>query len=400
MKALLLMPSTYGFATYFSALLLYQVNLLDYDPPSAEILMLSWMATIGFLVASVLWVPAYSRIAPSLSSALADKRRGGVPNAKVGWLLHAIGFAGIALYLQAMASAFGSVAELLFVFFSSSYEIRWAAEDVQSVGTQLTYFGWLAIWLWVCQEASGKKDWIGRVLSVLQFALNLIYIDRTRPIWILFVAALLLILFHFEKLKTAVLIRRLVAGVVGLVITFALLGVWIGKINVSETSSSFEVVAAILEPVYYYATSGFAYLNRIVLDEGMSGIPERSLYPLFMVLHRLGWVAPPPSQINDFISVPVETNVGTFLEPLYRDGGAALSVVGILVHTIGFNWAAYRFLRSRIFFTDVAWATLVFCSFIAFFTPKFNNFPTWLFVGIALLSKHLVNWGSRQTRVG
>jgi len=77
------------------------------------------------------------------------------------------------------------------------------------------------------------------------------------------------------------------------------------------------------------------------------------------------------------------TNVGTFLEPLYRDGGVPLVFVGIFLHTFGFGWLGTWLLRFPSAVTLAGWSTLCFCNAMAFFTPKFNNSPTWLFLALA-----------------
>src|SRR5439155_17556648 len=98
----------------------------------------------------------------------------------------------------------------------------------------------------------------------------------------------------------------------------------------------------------------------------------------------VGIVPSPPSQINEYFSMPFTTNVGTFLEPFYRDGGFTFAFAAILVHSFGLDWLGLALLRSGRRLALFAWANLCFVTFISFFTPKITGFPTWLFTGLAI----------------
>jgi oligosaccharide repeat unit polymerase len=399
-KALVLNPSAYGAASFAIALPLYQMNLIGYEAAAPETLLLCWTAFVMFVLAAIVWHRSYAALGESIGDSVSWQLRGRRWSPTLALLtLHVAGALGVWAYASGLAAYFGSWAKLGLLMMESPYEVRWAAEEVSSVGTQISYLGWLAIWITVARERRGQKSVGFRLLLILQLLLNLVYVDRTRPLWILFGVATIFTAMSYSKVSGAKLLRSAVILGASAVLSFVALGWWIGKINLSEAGhSQAELLATAFEPVYFYGTSGFAYLNRVILTEVPDWSLGRSLYPMAMVLSRLDLMQPPPPQVNEFLLVPMMTNVGTFLEPLYRDGGPPLALFGMAVHSFGFSWLGQVFLRRRNALVLIGWSTLCFCDFIAFFTPKFANTPTWLFVGLGVLVVLFGNF--RESRRG
>jgi hypothetical protein len=386
MKACFFIPSFYGLVTFSMAFLLYLLNFSGFDAPSIETLLLCAFATLSFVIATVLWQPSFQRLVAKGAYQTRAGPAGETRGFLVALALQFVGLLGIFLYARGLASYFGSWLQLGLLMLTASHEVRWAAEEVQSVGTQLGYIGWVAIWLWAYREATYRATWTERLLAMVQFSANLIYVDRTRPIWILFGVSLVFLYLRQNRFSVGAIIRASSIATAATLGIFIFVGLWVGKISVEGESSFGDRSAALLMPLNDYATGGFAYLNRIVLDEAPELRPARSLYPLFVVASRVGATDPPPPQVNEFLLVPVETNVGTFIEPAYRDAGLLFAFLVVAAHAFGFNWLARRLLERPQFMHIVAWTALCFCNLFAFFTPKFNNVPTWLFVGLAALA--------------
>lgn len=383
LRILLLMPSFYGLVFFGTNYVLYLANDGEYEDIALATHLVCVLVTLVFGLATLRSYPACARLAPEL----ADRgfKRLELHPAFI-LLLHAIGLAGIAQYFRSLVAHFGSPLEVGLRLMSSSADIRIAADDLTDVGigTQLSYFGWIAIWVTAVSERRGHVRWLLMVMSVIQILANLLYIDRTRPIWILFVWGLLVAIRHFRSLQTRRLLALAAGAVVGVVVVFVGAGAWIGKVDVSEVGNSANGLATAFQPLYIYLTSGFAFLNRMLLVDQPDFTLARSLYPVGTLVSHLGLVEPPPSQINEFLWTPLPTNVGTFLEPLYRDGGIALMVLGTLMHSFGFNWLGRLLIHNRAPLCLLAWAMLCFTDAIAFFTPKYTNTPTWLVLGLGV----------------
>ena len=307
-------------------------------------------------------------------------------------VLHGLGFLGIALYIRDFANALGGIANFGNALLTASYLIRWEGQATTSLGTQLNYFGWIAIALTWFEYRRGRIGRVWLVVAAVHFAANLVYIDRTRPIWIVFTAAVLglLAIPPDRPLRLARIVALGAAAFGGI---FLVLAVWIGKV-VRPGQFGETVLPLWAQNLYNYGTGGFAYFSQLVgATEPIEYLPVRALYPGVKVLAALGAAGAPPSQINEFFFAPFPTNVGTFLEPYYRDGGLAFACAAIVVHSFGIDYFALKLLRSQRPLALFAWANLCFVSFIAFFTPKLTNFPVWLFTGLGIAAAVWATFG-------
>lgn len=314
------------------------------------------------------------------------------------WLLHFVGLVGISLYIRAFAHDLGGLGDFRTALLTASYKIRLQAEESTSIGTQISYFGWIAIALSLSTVHRGRVRIALIGASALQFAGNLAFIDRTRPLWILFTSFLLLI--YSRGLPSKGYLRgALLAFALTLISILFLVSVWIGKVPDAHTYGT-SSLAAPTQNAVLYLTSGFAYLNRILNSaEPIDFIPIRTLAPLFNVLSVLGLAPHAPSQVNEAYFTPFETNVGTVLEPFIRDGGLGYAALGLFIQTFVVDALARRFFALRAPLARYAWATLCFTSAVSFFTPKITTTPVWLFVGLGGFS-YLFNQNQLATRAG
>jgi len=115
-------------------------------------------------------------------------------------------------------------------------------------------------------------------------------------------------------------------------------------------------------------------------------MPERFLYPALKFLTRFGLSKEPPLQILDYYDIPFSTNVGSFLEPFYRDGGLLFVLCGIIIYSFGIDAIGLMLLNSRRPLAIYAWANLCFVTALSFFNPLSNFFPIWLFTGLGMMS--------------
>lgn len=370
---LLTQPSFYGLLSWLVWFSLYITRLLEWNEATAEMVVISIGVIVCFAASAILSV--------SLPSRQTGKT---IPSGLILiYALHVIGFVGLGVYIVTFSQALGGFDRFKMALVSESYRIRWEAESTESIGTQISYAGWLAIGLTAVHFATAKKRsrWLVAV-AVLQFAGNFIFIDRTRPLWLLFTAVL-----SFTIARKLVATKKVLIVGFGLsvlsVLVFIVVGDWIGKTEFGGFQNS--PIPKPLQPVVLYGTGGFAYFNDMLENnEPIAHVPERTLYPFFKILAAVGVTREPPSQINDIYAVPYETNVGTFLEPFYRDGGPWYMVFGILLHSFGFDFLARLFVKSGRPLAVFACANLCFADFISFFTPKLGNPPFVLFIALGI----------------
>ncbi|MGE0357598.1 MAG: hypothetical protein AB7P08_11875 [Burkholderiales bacterium] len=388
-SSLLFIPSAYGLAAWSVTLVLYRLRLIDWYPSGDAVLPIFAAVLVSFTASVTAFRGAYARTLDQVGEAVASiptlpiaARPWHIPDTAL-WALHLVGFAGLGLYLREILEIFDGFAGLLDTLFSASHLIRQA--DTELIGIYFSYFGWMAIPLTVLRwRVDGRPPRLLLAAAALQVAGNLLYIDRTRPIWIMFVSVIVIFPFVRGFALRQLALRALGVATFGIAAFYAI-GFWIGKTGEGFFYYGHVGVSQELAILYYYLTSGFAYFEAI-LDSApvVDYVPQRTLYPLFKVLALLGLVDDPPSQVLPFVETPFPANVGTFLEPLYSDGGMPYLWAGILAATFGVDFVALRMLRSTNPYALFFWANLCFVSFISFFVPKLASTPVWLFAFIAI----------------
>jgi hypothetical protein len=300
-------------------------------------------------------------------------------------LLHSVGFLGLTLYVIEFSRNLGGIAGFFLALVSEAYVIRLETLTSSSIGTQLSYFGWIAISLTVFFFAQRKLSGRWLLIAFVQFLGNILYIDRTRPFWII-ITSLLMLLPAVRVLNVKKITRWLVASTFAALMIFWAIAEWSGKTGYNEIYES-SLLPGITQDIYVYGVSGFAYFNKILeSNEQLSYSPKRILYPAYKYLAKFGVTDDPPIQVLDFYEVPFSTNVGTFLEPFYRDGGLLFVLCGIIIYSFGLDLLGLYLFSSGKPLAIFAWSNLCFTTFIGFFTPKITSFPIWLFVVFGVIS--------------
>jgi oligosaccharide repeat unit polymerase len=376
-KNLFFIPSFYGALTWGVWLFLYSTDLIMLDKCSNKAMAIFVFTEAMFVIATYVFFSFFKEIPTAYKSSF---------RIKVSLIMfHVLGFVGLAFYILDFSENMGGISGFLFALQSEAHTIRWEAVETITIGTQLSYFGWIAIALTVYHFACKRISRYWVAIAVMQFLGNFLFIDRTRPLWIL-LTSIFMILPVVRKLQVKEAFRWAVFSTILAGIIFWGVAEWTGK-KVYEGKYGDTPLPGIVQEFYFYGSSGFAYFSKMIESNNeISYIPERIFYPAFKVLAKLELVEEPPNQILDFYEVPFPTNVGTFLEPFYSDGGLIYTFFGIIICSFGFNLAGLFLLRSRQPMAIYAWSNICFAAFLAFFTPKIVSFPFWLFMGLGFIS--------------
>lgn len=386
-RHLLLMPSFYLLCTFTVSYLLYLTGLIKYDRPPLELHLLIALTIIFSVLATYFQAPYFSDFINSKKSFkfIQKKYSRSTEYNFFLLLLIAVGTLGILKYTIDYSNYLGGKGFFFILLFNDSGQVRSLAENVSSSGIQVSYLTWIAAFLIsidIGLQSKKKWWWLIVVLIVL---INLVFVDRTRPVWILFTSIICYFSVSYYRIKKKQIAKTMIGLGVFAVSLFVVIGVWLGKVA-DESYTEAELPQSV-QPLFLYSTSAFAYLGKeIKLEAPKDYKPVRVTYPLQKVLSAVRLVEEPPSQILDFYSIPVMTNVGSFLLPFYKDGGFVYCIIGIVIHTFLFNLLALFFLQNATRLSLIALATLCFTDFIAFFVDKIASLPTWIFILAGLFS--------------
>lgn len=380
LKYCLLIPSFY-ITTIFSGMsLLYICRLLKYDEPSLQLLAILLLTLIVSIFSTIFYVKKYKDCTIKYQNSTTYMSK------KYFWLFTLIGTIGLLLFFQDLIAALGGLEAFVVTVVLNILEIRKITGEETFRGIQLSYFSWIIISVIFSTPYSRKILYV--VIGFVLIVLNLLFVDRTRPIWFLFTTFIIIYYNNVYKLKFSTFLKYVLLITASLFAVFLIFVSVTGK-KVNEGEFGNTIIPPGLQDLYFYLTSGYAFLNKIILmDRGVDYIPVRTLYPLFKALSSLGITTEPPAQVLDFLNIglDVPTNVGTFLEPYMNDGGYLYAFIGIFVNTFLLDSLGLYLLNGNTLLGKYAWANVVFVNFIGFFTPKICSVPIWLFVIIGITS--------------
>lgn len=385
-RYVLFMPSFYALVTFPIFHILYLLNVFPYEEKNIEAQIICFTATIFFL-SSFLW--NYSNYKKMVHQTETQRQQ---IFSNISYIIKfllivflLIGILGCIKYIIDFSTYFGGYWIFFLLLVEDSAQIRIAQQFATSIGFQVTYFSWIAGSILFAEAALKNISRWYILIFILVLLLNILFIDRTRPITLIFTTLLFLFFIIQSKLSSKILQKAFVITLVSLFAVYIALGEWIGKVS-REDQYGKTIVPPMFQTAFLYGTSSFGYFNRIVNNnESGNYIPERSLYPFFKISSAFKLTSEPPEQINEFYYIPQDVNIGTFLEPLYRDGGWVFCLLGIILHSFLFDLLGLYFIKNSNRFALYALTILCFCNFFAFFSPKFNNIPIWLFISIGFL---------------
>jgi len=378
-RQLFFLPSFYLLLTFSVAYFFYLINVISWECPPIELHF--WCIFIILMsLNSVLNFNKYFKKNINDSLFKYNIQKNFLHNRNsyfILFIITSLGIIGIVKYILDYAKFAGALGILLNVFIEDTGQLRTMADNVESWGTQLSYFSWISAFVIIYHIANKhlSKSWF--ITIILIVFLNAVFLDRTRPVWIIFTCALCYFIttyYHYSR-------KSIVYAIVGIacffVSIFIAIGTALGKGADDEYFLNYDLPRW-SQSFFIYLTSSFAYLGRLIsYDLPSSYTPIRITYPVQKIFAKLNLVEQPPNQILEFFSVPYLTNVGTFLEPFFQDGGRLFMAFGILLHTFIFDYIAYRLMKNINLFSIISIATLCFINFIGFFVSRINSTSTW-----------------------
>jgi len=367
-KSLMLLPSTYGLMVWLTSVFLSQAGIVPADP-------ISYMGWIIFFFVAALFIISMRLHVNSAGIILLQSS---TPSfASIDYSLFTIstiiGVYGLYAYIIDTSAGIGSIVYFFQDLASASLSIRKASRTVESIGFQLSYFSWISIFLgtYVVFRTSAHISLkiVIALIIIAEFLLNLSFVARTRPIWILLTTGLAI--YFSRNVFSVRVVRILFFTLVIPLITFLGFALLTGKYDVGRGAISSLVEYLISGPLYFDSL-----LNSNIQSDNFL---LRTFYPISKVLESLGLISYVPDPLLTFRYVPFFTNVGTFLEPLYMDGGLPFVFLGSFLLIFGMDWLALIAFRQNTPIGRYMWANLIFAQLLCFFAPRYNTPALYLF---------------------
>jgi len=371
---LMLIPSTYGVLVWGGLL-----SLLAFDFLAVDVSAIAYYVYLYVIICFVLSNALMSRFFLAINlEGLGKQIEVNGLDSLLFIVSTVIGLAGLGLYILDFSANFGGVYQFFYIFLANPLEIRAAAADSTSFGFQISYFSWLSVFYCVLLLATGYGRSVGWkiflvLLGLFEFALNLLFIDRTRPTILFVICALGFVACRFGQFRHP--LRFFLAVFLGPLVIFFAQALYTGKYDAGD---------GLVHNFMVYILGGFGYFSSLLSDVIPDYSFARTFYPVTKVFEALGLTREVPPQILEFRDVPFLTNVGTFLEPLASDGGLMFVLIGVPILAVTLDLFALLALRVRSIPGLFIWANLILVTLLSFFVPKYNATHTYLFIAICL----------------
>lgn len=371
---LFLIPSVYGFCIWLFLLLLIPFKFIEVDISGVAWAVFVYLLICFFCSSGLFYFLNKRTSIYNIGSSIVYSRL----DTLVFFVSTFVGIFGLILYVSDFSKYFGGFFGFFVTFFSDPLAIRALAAEETSFGFQISYLSWVSIYyiIFLLAKKESLSIWSRLFLICLlliEVFLNLLFVDRTRPVILLVVCFLAFILMSFEKIKRP--FRLICAVFLGPLVIFFAQAIFTGK---------YDSEAGLFNNFLIYVFGGFGYLSALLGDVDPSYELTRTFYPVSKAMQALGWISDVPSQILEFRDIPFTTNVGTFLEPLVSDGGLLYIFLGIPILIFSIDFFAYVSLKSKKVFGLFVWGNIILINVLGFFVPKYNSTSIYLFFLIFL----------------
>jgi hypothetical protein len=369
-----IIPSFYGLMAWIFAIILFNIGIVNSDSISLKSVFVVLYVLMSF-VFSIYFNKLFSKNIIIKTSCLNYYRS----DLYIFIFSTIIGLYGLYIYIRDFSDIIGGISSFLYALSNSALAIREISIENTSIGFQLSYFSWISIFFGVCIICSPNTKLTTRIIIgtiiLFEFSLNLTFVDRTRPTWLLVIIILAIAFFRGgDKLKIGTSILITVGVVLGMFFAFAVL------------TGKYDIQYGLIENFTLYTVGGIGYLDSMVnFPSNDEFTLVRTFYPIAKFLEAVGMLNDVPSQVLEPKLIPFWMNVGTFVEPIYSDGGFVFFLAATPLLIVIVDRSALFFYSKNNFASRLVWANLIFSAMISFFVPKFNSVPIYIFLTLAIL---------------
>jgi oligosaccharide repeat unit polymerase len=377
-RNLLLVPSTYGLLGWGLTVFFLILNPIGMTPLSYSGYSILLYTIFILLIFTIIFMKKFSK-----EKYISSIKIGPI-DSYIFYITTVIGLIGLNGYITDVSSFYGGVDALIYILSSDALAVRGSADEFASAYFQVSYFSWISIFLGVLIVRHSDYSILFKiavlVVILIEVFMNLFFIDRTRPVWILFTVGIGLIFSgSIDGKKFSRNISYLLAMPALIFLSF------------SYAVQKFNQDLGIVGTMTAYILSGIGYLDDLNHDVTvrMDYAPLRTFMPISKFLEANGLIKNVPSDVLENRFIPFPTNVGSIHEPYISDGGIAFLVIFFPLIVAFINYIAFVGYRSKTSIGLFLWANCLFTMMISFFVPKFNSVPFYLFIMVFMISSFI-----------
>lgn len=373
---LMLIPSFYGVIAWLFAVLVYLSTDVEIDSLSFN----GW-AYISYVILVMIVCTLITYLNKKNYKSNKIRKEESIQKLLLLFIaFSSIGIVGLLIRINEIGFRLGGLFQIIAQLSEDSLYIRYLdGEEGLGIDAQLSYFSWIGIFLGIAIIYRLKKINFFTIMIFLlvlfQVFGNFLYVDRTRPVLILFTSLFGLMSLYKDKIQ-AIKVKLFLAFLIS-VLFFMGFALFTGKYTDSVLSS-----------IQIYIIGSLPYLDQLVNEPVYSFSFENTFYPIAKVLHLVGFIDTISNPVLFPKFIPFWFNTGTFMTPLLLDGGVKYSLILFPLMVISLNILAEKaFSYSAI--SSFLYGNIVFIFLISFFVPKYQTPAFYLFIFLFIIERFI-----------
>lgn len=200
-----------------------------------------------------------------------------------------------------------------------------------------------------------------------------------RTFFITFFCLIFGVLIILKKLK----IRYIIYGLAGFLFLFSLIGILLSKGG--NTDSSFEEnLSSISESFMVYFIGGLSAFDSFLNSNYLNTYGENSFRFFTAFLNKMGLSdSSPVKLVDEYVSVPFETNVYTIYKIYFQDFGILFMIFTIFLISSLHTFFYYKAIREKKIIYTFFYSIMLHPLLMSFFQEQYLSLiPTWFYLSV------------------
>lgn len=264
------------------------------------------------------------------------------------------------------------------IFDSLFAGLRNAATQEKDVGFSKygTNFAYVSFFIQSYQYILNKNNKLKLILSAI-ILLVFCVLSTGRTFFVIYLSLIFGILIVFQKLRA----KYLLYGLLGVLVLFSTVGILLNNGGSSDNSFG-ENIYSLFENFMIYFVGSLSAFDVFIHSIYFHSYGENSFRFIYSSLDKIGLTNYNPSNlVDDYVSVPFDTNVYTIYKIYFQDFGFLFMMGVIFTMSVLHTYFYYKAIKERRVVYTFFYSVMLYPLFMSFFQEQYLSLmPTWLYL--------------------
>ena len=214
------------------------------------------------------------------------------------------------------------------------------------------------------------------------------FFSTGRTFFVLYLCLIFGILIIFKILNR----KHLIYGMASVLFLFAAIGIMLNKGGSTENNLK-ENVVGIFESFMVYFIGGLSAFDSFIHSNYANTYGENSFRFLYSMLYKIGLMTSKPSVlVDEYASIPFDTNVYTIYKNYFQDFGLIFMMVVVFFMALLHTYFYLKAINGRQFMPTFLYSIMLYPLFMSFFQEQYLSLmPTWIYlISIGIFLKYFL----------